>query len=137
MLSALNKRVSRVFMPTLSTPPPPTTTTTANSNNNNNNSNNNNTTTATIRETTKMAYVRYNLTASEKLELEKYVRFLALKTSQIICQSRQGVTIETSCVPDASVKNYWVCLLCSFILLRPILNIYICTVRSADDYIIV
>lgn len=116
MFSALNKRVSRVFMPSLAASPAPKTTATTNNNNNNNN------TTATIRETSKMAYVRYNLTASEKLELEKYVRFLALKTSQIICQSRQGDKIETNCVPDASVKNYWVSDNNLFLLLRPIFN---------------
>lgn len=55
-----------------------------------------------------MAYVHYKLAPAEKGELEKYIKFLAFKTTQVICQSRQGDKHESKCVADVNGRNYWV-----------------------------
>lgn len=57
-----------------------------------------------------MAYVHYKLAPAEKNELEKYIKFLAFKTTQVICQSRQGDKHESKCVADVNGRNYWVSL---------------------------
>lgn len=47
------------------------------------------------------------LCAAEK-DLEKFIKFLALKSAQVVVQSRLGEKIQTQCNPHAT-GNDWVC----------------------------
>lgn len=50
------------------------------------------------------------LSPQEKKDLDKYSKFLAFKTAQIIVQSRLGEKVYTQCTPKTS-QNDWVCFL--------------------------
>lgn len=74
-----------------------------------------------------MAYVHYKLAPAEKGELEKYIKFLAYKTTQVICQSRQGEKQDSKCVADVNGRNYWVSLIPSYYF------IFFCCITSYDS----
>lgn len=47
------------------------------------------------------------ISVQDKRDLEKYIKFLALKSSQVIVQSRLGEKIYTEC-HFSSGQNHWV-----------------------------
>lgn len=51
------------------------------------------------------------ISAQDKRDLEKYIKFLALKSSQVIVQSRLGEKIYTECHPSSG-QNHWVSVSC-------------------------
>lgn len=46
------------------------------------------------------------INVQDRRELEKYIKFLALKSTQVIVQSRLGEKIYTEC--HSSGQNHWV-----------------------------
>lgn len=48
------------------------------------------------------------LNPQEKKDLDKFTKFLALKSAQIIVQSRLGEKVHTQCKPHSSGID-WVC----------------------------
>jgi len=50
------------------------------------------------------------LQPEEKKDLDKFTKFLALKTAQIIVQSRLGEKVHTACSPTSSGTD-WVSIL--------------------------
>lgn len=58
-----------------------------------------------------MSFVLYKLTKSERADLDRYIKNLAMKTTQVICQSRRGEKVHLACEPNPTVRNYWVSVL--------------------------
>lgn len=46
------------------------------------------------------------LTVQDRQDLEKYTRFLAIKATQIIVQSRLGEPVSTKCKPSSSGTDW-------------------------------
>lgn len=46
------------------------------------------------------------LSMQDKKELDKFMKFLALKAAQIIVQSRSGEKVITKCKPDSSGADW-------------------------------
>lgn len=49
------------------------------------------------------------LSNQEKKELDKFTKFLALKSTQIIVQSRLGEKVQTSCKPQITGTDWVSC----------------------------
>lgn len=56
------------------------------------------------------AMLSNKISVQDKRDLEKYIKFLALKSSQVIVQSRLGEKIYTEC--HSSGQNHWVSVSC-------------------------
>lgn len=54
------------------------------------------------------ACLHYNLPKEERSDLDRYLKNLAMKTTQVICQARLGEKVKTACEPNPSLRNYWV-----------------------------
>lgn len=63
------------------------------------------------------------LSAQDKKDLDKFTKFLALKSAQIIVQSRMGEKISTKCNPESSGTD-WVSILTKPLLLLSFGYIY-------------
>lgn len=46
------------------------------------------------------------LSMQDKKDLDKFMKFLALKAAQIIVQSRSGEKVVTKCKPDSSGADW-------------------------------